>query len=174
MGLLPNSQFQFSRWRQRVWREAGELLQPPAMIAQDRYGGGSDMLKGGINMTGRTELTSARGMSLGSARETKSLSLLLCPTPVVFQDDNARDHRAHAVQDHLHFRRTMTLPWPAKSPDLCPIAHSSDILRRCVQRRPQKPTLIISNLSLKREGRWGTADDFATSFLHFSLFSTAF
>ena len=27
--------------------------------------------------------------------------------------------------------------------------------------------------SLNREGRWGTADDFATSFLHFSLFSTA-
>ena len=28
-------------------------------------------------------------------------------------------------------------------------------------------------LSLNREGRWCTTDDFATSFLHFSLFSTA-
>ena len=27
--------------------------------------------------------------------------------------------------------------------------------------------------SVNREGRWGTKDDFATSFLHFSLFSTA-
>ena len=27
--------------------------------------------------------------------------------------------------------------------------------------------------SVNREGRWGTTDDFATSFLHFSLFSTA-
>ena len=27
--------------------------------------------------------------------------------------------------------------------------------------------------SLNREGRWGTTDDFATSFLHFSLLSTA-
>ena len=27
--------------------------------------------------------------------------------------------------------------------------------------------------SLNRENRWGTTDDFATSFLHFSLFSTA-
>ena len=27
--------------------------------------------------------------------------------------------------------------------------------------------------SLNREGRWGTTDDFATSFLHISLFSTA-
>ena len=29
------------------------------------------------------------------------------------------------------------------------------------------------DLSLNREGRWGTTDDFATSFLQFSLFSTA-
>ena len=28
--------------------------------------------------------------------------------------------------------------------------------------------------SLNREGQWGTKYDFATSFLHFSLFSTAF
>ena len=33
--------------------------------------------------------------------------------------------------------------------------------------------LISSHQSLNREGRWGTTDDFATSFLHFSLFSTA-
>ena len=29
------------------------------------------------------------------------------------------------------------------------------------------------HLSLNREGRWGTTDDFTASFLHFSLFSTA-
>ena len=29
------------------------------------------------------------------------------------------------------------------------------------------------HLSLNHEGRWGTTDDFATSFLHFPLFSTA-
>ena len=29
------------------------------------------------------------------------------------------------------------------------------------------------HLSLNREGRWGIIDDFTTSFLHFSLFSTA-
>ena len=29
------------------------------------------------------------------------------------------------------------------------------------------------HLSVNREGRWGTTDDFETSFLHFSLFSTA-
>ena len=29
------------------------------------------------------------------------------------------------------------------------------------------------HLSLNREGRWGTTDDFTTSFLHFALFSSA-
>ena len=31
----------------------------------------------------------------------------------------------------------------------------------------------LHHQSLNREGRWGTTDDFATSFLHFFLFSTA-
>ena len=37
------------------------------------------------------------------------------------------------------------------------------------------PLSPISHLSLNREGRWGTTDNFATSFfsLHFSLFSAA-
>ena len=32
---------------------------------------------------------------------------------------------------------------------------------------------LSSHLTLNCEGRWGTTDDFATSFLHFPLFSTA-
>ena len=32
---------------------------------------------------------------------------------------------------------------------------------------------ISSHLSLNHEGRWGTTDDFAISFLHFPLFSNA-
>ena len=34
-------------------------------------------------------------------------------------------------------------------------------------------TIIFHHLSLNREGRWGTTDDFTTRFLHFSPFSTA-
>ena len=32
---------------------------------------------------------------------------------------------------------------------------------------------LSSHVSLNRKGRWGTTDDFVTSFLHFPLFSTA-
>ena len=36
-----------------------------------------------------------------------------------------------------------------------------------------KTAVISSHLFLNREGRWGTTNDFATSFLQFSLFPTA-
>ena len=38
---------------------------------------------------------------------------------------------------------------------------------------PSFCTYLTSNLSLNREDCWGTTDNFTTSFLHFSLFSTA-
>ena len=37
----------------------------------------------------------------------------------------------------------------------------------------EKTVSSLSHLSLNLEGRWGTTDDFATSFLYFPLFSTA-
>ena len=37
----------------------------------------------------------------------------------------------------------------------------------------EKVVFFYHYQSLNREGRWGTTDDFATSFLHFSRFSTA-
>ena len=49
----------------------------------------------------------------------------------------------------------------------------------CLKLQRELPKLTINHhhhhhhQSLNREGRWGTTDDFATSFLHFSLFSTA-
>ena len=50
---------------------------------------------------------------------------------------------------------------PSSSPSSFPLASSSP------------SSHLSSHLSLNLEGRWGTADDFATSFFHFSLFSTA-
>ena len=43
----------------------------------------------------------------------------------------------------------------------------------CIKMGRDVSHLISSHLSFNREGRWGTTDDFATSFLHSSLFSTA-
>ncbi|GFX60626.1 transposable element Tcb2 transposase [Trichonephila clavipes] len=49
----------------------------------------------------------------------------------IFQQDNARPHTARFAQDFLH--HFQTLPWPARSPDLSPVEHVWDQLKRQMQ-----------------------------------------
>ncbi|GFW33246.1 transposable element Tcb2 transposase [Trichonephila clavipes] len=46
----------------------------------------------------------------------------------IFQQDNARPHTAKVAQDFLRYFQT--LPWPARSPDLSPVEHVWDQLKR--------------------------------------------
>ncbi|GFX92747.1 transposable element Tcb1 transposase [Trichonephila clavipes] len=46
----------------------------------------------------------------------------------IFQQDNARPHTARVSQDFL--RHFQTLPWPARFPDLSPVEHVWDHLKR--------------------------------------------
>ncbi|GFX02653.1 transposable element Tcb1 transposase [Trichonephila clavipes] len=46
----------------------------------------------------------------------------------IFQQDNARPHTARVAQDFL--RHFQTLPWATRSPDLSPVVHVWDQLKR--------------------------------------------
>ncbi|GFV38385.1 transposable element Tcb2 transposase [Trichonephila clavipes] len=46
----------------------------------------------------------------------------------ILQQDNAHPHTARVAQDFLHHFQTLT--WPARSPDLSPVEHVWDQLKR--------------------------------------------
>ncbi|GFT02113.1 DDE_3 domain-containing protein [Trichonephila clavipes] len=46
----------------------------------------------------------------------------------IFQQDNARPLTARVAQDFV--RHFLTLPWPARSPDLSPLEHVWDQIKR--------------------------------------------
>ena len=55
-------------------------------------------------------------------------------------DDNSRPHRAHLVNEFLHDNNIARLEWPACSPDMNPIEHAWDTLKRAVFGRDGPPT----------------------------------
>ena len=54
---------------------------------------------------------------------------------IIFQDDNARPHRARIVDGFLQANNMRRLEWPAMSPDLSCIEHAWDVLGGAVQKR---------------------------------------
>ena len=97
------------------------------------------MVWGGITMTGKTDLHVCHSRVTGVYYRDNVLAPYVIPFAqrhcprFIFQDDNARAHRARVVSDYLQRQNIRTLPWPAMSPDLSPIEHVWDILGKHVR-----------------------------------------
>ena len=63
------------------------------------------------------------------------------PDVLLLQHDNASCHSARRTQEFLSSNGIFTLPWPALSPDLNPIEHVWDGMKRRIQSR--KPENLI-------------------------------
>ncbi|GFW52095.1 integrase catalytic domain-containing protein [Trichonephila clavipes] len=107
------------------------------------------MVWGGISIGGRTDLHIIRNGTLTGRRYADEiLRPHVIPYPgaigdsFVFQDDNARPHRAHLVENMLEAETIQRMELPACSPDLNPIEHVWDMLRRRIAARPRPPATV--------------------------------
>ena len=131
----------------RVWRRERERFADACVVEQDRWGGGSLMVWGGIHQRGRTGLLVLNG-NLNAQRH---IDEVLRPEAVPYvrrhnfalQQDNARRHSARLTTTFLQQQNIATLPWPPYSPDMSLIEHPWDLIDRGIRSRdppPQKPS----------------------------------
>lgn len=140
--------------RHRVYRRRNERYLPNTTVQTVSYDGGSVMVWGGISCDARTELVVV-DQRLNAHRYIEEIlqehvvpyAGFIGNETFLLMHDNARSHVAYIVDEYLTEVGIRRLQWPARSPDLNPIEHVWDMLKRRVRARPNPP----QNLNELRE-----------------------
>ena len=97
----PRFSLSFNDDQTRVWRNQGEMFVDATVTEHDRYGEGSVFVWGGISLNSRTPLYIIEGTLTAQRYRDEILQTIVLPTMqemgpgALYQDDNARPHRAH-------------------------------------------------------------------------------
>lgn len=135
--------------RARVWRRRNERYAEACIQTFNRWGGGSIHIWAGMSQFGRTDLV----VFDRNVNAQTYVNDVLAPVVVPYmnrhfqghgtlQQDNARPHTARLTENFLARNHINVLDWPAMSPDMAPIEHLWDELkRRIYEHQPQPQTV---------------------------------
>ena len=135
--------------RERVYRRPNERFAECTITERISYQGGSVMVWAGISNAARTDLVFVDNGAMNAHRYIEDVLgehvipfAPLIGENFILMQDNARPHVAHVVTQYLEEVGVRTLDWPACSPDMNPIEHMWDQLKRAVRRRPRQPSTL--------------------------------
>ena len=151
--------------RVRVFRTTGERYSSDSVLEHDRWKSKNVMVWAGITHDFRTEIVFIDGNLNAEAYVEQCLDPHVVPfmqthnNVWILQQDNARPHTATHTSNFLESQGIRTLPWPSYSPDLNPIEHLWDFMKRRIRKMSPPPR----NVRELKEAIWYTWTTFPQS-----------